>query len=273
MGDLSSQLRPSPVATLSSSKPAKPTPSQLALCAEAGNALSLHMDIRKIKFPGSIEVGKLIQVAEAKSNLKCATLELGGKSLLINFPDANRDKALPSATLFLLVNSKGCALPTRLYVHEYFADEFAAKLKTMVEARAQSLGGDPTLAITRSSPLCHYCQRNVVFSYIDAGNKEAALLIGGKPFSSEDEVVKVANDTEFELAAYVWTADINGALRLSQKLEAETISVNEASSFHPSAPMGGWKLKITDRVRDAGGNPDAPGTVDAVRAGDKSGTP
>ncbi|KAM5352588.1 hypothetical protein ACJ41O_005310 [Fusarium nematophilum] len=244
---------------------------------EAGNALSSHMDIRKISFTGSIGVGKLIQVAAAKSNLKSVTLELGGKSPLIVFPDANLEKALPAATLFLLMNGQGCALPTRLYVHESIADEFVANLKAMVEEHGKSLGGDPTLASTRSSPLYHHRQKEVVLSYFEAGSKEATLLTGGKPvgdkgcyveptifvepqpdarvlreeifgpvlvvvkFSTEDEVVEVASDTEFGLAAYVWTADISRALRLSQKLEAGTVSVNGAGGFHPSVPMGGWK--------------------------------
>ncbi|KAH7175223.1 Aldehyde/histidinol dehydrogenase [Dactylonectria macrodidyma] len=185
--------------------------------AEAGKALSLHMDIRKISFTGSIEIGKLIQTATAKSNLKNVTRKVASDRL------PRRQSG----------QSSGCALPTRLYVHESFAEEFVIKLKAMVEDRAQSPGGDPTL--------------------------EAGLLTGGKPvgdkgcdveptifmepqpdarvlreeifgpilvvikFSTENEVVKLANDTEFGLAAYVWTADISRALRLSQKLEAGII--------------------------------------------------
>ncbi|GAB1218550.1 hypothetical protein ATERTT37_007809 [Aspergillus terreus] len=245
--------------------------------AAAGNALSSHMEVRKISFTGSIGVGKLIQVAAAKSNLKSVTLELGGKSPLIVFADADLEKALPAATLFLLMNGQGCALPTRLYVHESIADEFVAKLKSMVEEHGRSLGGDPTLSSTRSSPLYHHRQKEIVLSYIEAGSREATLLTGGKPvgdkgcyfeptifveprhnarvlreeifgpvlvvvvFSTEDEVVALANDTEFGLAAYVWTADISRALRMSQKLEVGTVSVNGAGGIHPSIPMGGWK--------------------------------
>ncbi|KAF5702729.1 aldehyde dehydrogenase [Fusarium mundagurra] len=248
--------------------------------AEVGVALSSHMEIRKISFTGSIKVGKLIQVAAAQSNLKSVTLELGGKSPMIVFPDADLERALQTATMFLLMNGQGCALPTRLYVHDSIANEFIAKLKAIVEEHGRHLGGDPTLPDTRSSPLYHQRQKEVVLSYIEAGMKEATLLTGGQPigdkgcyieptifvnphpdakilreeifgpvltvvrFSTDDEVVQLANDTEFGLAAYVWTDDMSRALTLSQKLEAGTVSVNGAGGLQPSVPTGGWKRKI-----------------------------
>ncbi|KAI8674033.1 Aldedh domain-containing protein [Fusarium keratoplasticum] len=245
--------------------------------AEAGNALSSHMDIRKISFTGSIGVGKLIQIAAAKSNLKSVTLELGGKSPIIVFPDANLEAALPAATLFLLMNGQGCALPTRLYVHESIAEEFIGKVKDIVEGHAKTLGGDPTVASTYSSPLYHHRQKDVVLSYIESGKAEAKLITGGNAvgeqgcyveptifvdpapdarvlreeifgpvlvvvrFSTDDEVLKLANDTEYGLAASIWTADMKRALRFAHKLEAGSVSVNGAGGYHPSVPMGGWK--------------------------------
>ncbi|KAI8672808.1 Aldedh domain-containing protein [Fusarium sp. Ph1] len=228
--------------------------------AEAGNALSSHMDIRKISFTGSIGVGKLIQIAAAKSNLKSVTLELGGKSPIIVFPDANLEAALPAATLFLLMNGQGCALPTRLYVHESIAEEFIGKVKGMVEDHAKTLGSDPTAASTYSSPLYHHRQKDVVLSYIESGKAEAKLIAGGNAvggqgcygrnlgpvlvvvrFSTDDEVLKLANDTEYGLAASIWTADMKRALRFAHKLEAGSVSVNGAGGYHPSVPMGGWK--------------------------------
>ncbi|KAF9768878.1 hypothetical protein IL306_013772 [Fusarium sp. DS 682] len=244
---------------------------------ELGEALSSHMDIRKISFTGSIKVGKLIQVAAAQSNLKSVTLELGEKSPMIVFPDADVERALQASTIFLLMIGQGCALPTRLYVHDSIADGFITKLKVIVTAHSRHLGGDPAFPSTRSSPLYHHRQKEVVLSYIDAGRKEATLLTVGKPigdkgcyieptifvdpqpnakvlreeifgpvltvvrFSTEDEVVKLANDTEFGLAAYVWTADMRRALRLTQKLEAGTVSVSGAGGLQPNVPMGGWK--------------------------------
>ncbi|KAL2687092.1 hypothetical protein Neosp_004643 [[Neocosmospora] mangrovei] len=235
--------------------------------AEAGNALSSHMDIRKISFTGSIGVGKLIQIAAAKSNLKSVTLELGGKSPIIVFPDANLEAALPATTMFLLMNGQGCALPTRLYVHESIAEEFIGK----------TLGGDPTAASTYSSPLYHHRQKDVVLSYIESGKAEATLITGGNAlgqqgcyveptifvnpapnarvlkeeifgpvlvvvrFSIDDEVLKLANDSEYGLAASIWTADMKRALRFAHKLEVGSVSVNGAGGYHPSVPMGGWK--------------------------------
>ncbi|RSL77593.1 hypothetical protein CEP51_008941 [Fusarium floridanum] len=244
---------------------------------EAGNALSSHMDIRKISFTGSIAVGKLIQIAAAKSNLKSVTLELGGKSPIIVFPDANLEAALPAATLFLLMNGQGCALPTRLYVHESIAEEFIERVKAMVEGHAKTLGGDPVAPNTYSSPLYHHRQKDVVLSYIESGKAEATLIAGGNAvgeqgcyveptifvdpapnarvlreeifgpvlvvvrFSTDDEVLRLANDTEFGLAASIWTADMKRALRFAHKLEAGSVSVNGAGGYHPSVPMGGWK--------------------------------
>ncbi|RSL51784.1 hypothetical protein CEP54_011243 [Fusarium duplospermum] len=245
--------------------------------AEAGNALSSHMDIRKISFTGSIGVGKLILIAAAKSNLKSVTLELGGKSPIIVFPDANLEAALPAATLFLLMNGQGCALPTRLYVHESIAEEFIGKVKAMVEGHAKTLGGDPMAPSTYSSPLYHHRQKDVVLSYIESGKLEATLITSGKAvgeqgcyveptifvdpapnarvlreeifgpvlvvvrFSTDDEVLRMANDTEFGLVASIWTADMKRALRFTHKLEAGSVSVNGAGGYHPSVPMGGWK--------------------------------
>ncbi|SCO92277.1 related to aldehyde dehydrogenase [Fusarium oxysporum] len=247
---------------------------------DVGEALSSHMDIRKISFTGSIKAGKLIQVAAANSNLKSVTLELGGESPLIVFPNADLERALQPATMFLLINGQECALPTRLYVHESIADEFTAKLKNIDEEHGRNIGGDPTLPSTSSSLLYHRRQKEVVLSYIQTGIKEATLLTGGKPigakgcyvepttfvdphpdakvlreeifgpvlvivrFSTEDEVIKLANDNEFGLAAYVWTADSSRALRLSQKLEAGTVSVNGAGGLQPNVPMGGWKRRF-----------------------------
>ncbi|EWY83051.1 hypothetical protein FOYG_15127 [Fusarium oxysporum NRRL 32931] len=224
---------------------------------DVGEALSSHMDIRKISFTGSIKAGKLIQVAAANSNLKSVTLELGGESPLIVFPNADLERALQPATMFLLMNGQGCALPTRLAWPEH--------------RRGPESPEHFVVAAVSSAP-----ERSCFVVHPD-WNKEATLLTGGKPigakgcyaepttfvdphpdakilreeifgpvlvivrFSTEDEVIKLANDNEFGLAAYVWTADLSRALRLSQKLEAGAVSVNEAGGVQPNVPMGGWK--------------------------------
>lgn len=248
---------------------------------EVGEALASHMKIRKISFTGSITTGKRVQIAAAKSNLKSVTTELGGKSPQIIFPDADLERAVPAASMFLAMNGQGCALPTRLYVHEDIFDAVVAKLVPMVEAAGQGLGGDPTTTTTQGSPLYNHSQRETVRAHLESGKKEATLLTGGnvlgetgcfveptifihpKPnarvlreeifgpvlviqkFSSEEEVLKLANDTEYGLAAYAWTADTKRALRLARKLEAGNISINGAGGLSIKAPVGGWKRECS----------------------------
>ncbi|KAM0083876.1 hypothetical protein ACKRZS_003916 [Fusarium odoratissimum] len=219
---------------------------------DVDEALSSHMDISKISFTGSIKVGKLIQVAAANSNLKSATLELGGKSPLIVFPDADLERALQPATMFLLTNGQGCASPTRLYVHESIANEFIAKLKDIVEEHGRNLNWNKgTTLLTGGKPIgakgCYVEPTIFVDPHPDA--KVLREEIFGPVlvvvwFSTEDEVIRLANDNEFGLAPYVWTADLSRALRLSQKLEAGTVSVNGAGGLLPNVPRGRWMQSV-----------------------------
>lgn len=204
---------------------------------EAGHALASHMRIRKISFTGSVAVGKLVQQAAAASNLKSVTLELGGKSPVVVFPDADIDAAVCGITSFLALNGQGCALGTRVYVHRAIEDEVVAKVREVVNAHGKTLGGDPLVSGTRSSPLYNHRQRGTVLRYIKNGKEEATLLTGGSvvrdkgcyieptifvnprsnarilkeeifgpvltivTFETEDEVLNMANDSEFGLAA------------------------------------------------------------------------
>ncbi|TXB95772.1 hypothetical protein FocTR4_00016785 [Fusarium oxysporum f. sp. cubense] len=220
--------------------------------ADVDEALSSHMDISKISFTGSIKVGKLIQVAAANSNLKSATLELGGKSPLIVFPDADLERALQPATMFLLTSGQGCASPTRLYVHESIANELIAKLKDIVEEHGRNLDWNKgTTLLTGGKPIgakgCYVEPTIFVDPHPDA--KVLREEIFGPVlvvvwFSTEDEVIRLANDNEFGLAPYVWTADLSRALRLSQKLEAGTVSVNGAGGLLPNVPRGRWMQSV-----------------------------
>ncbi|RYC58834.1 hypothetical protein CHU98_g7377 [Xylaria longipes] len=245
--------------------------------AEVGHALAAHMKIRKISFTGSIPVGKRIQVAAAESNLKSVTLELGGKSPVIVFADADIAKAVAGIMTFLVMNGQGCALGTRVYVHESVADEVISKVKNLAEMHAGTLGDDPLSKTTQSSPLYHHRQREIVLSYIESGKAEATLLCGGSSvgnqgcyvqptvfvdpqpnarivqeeifgpvlvitrFETEEEVLKMANDTEFGIASSVYTKDISRVLRLSRLLEAGSVQVNGAGWPNPKIAMSGWK--------------------------------
>lgn len=251
---------------------------------EAGHALASHMRIRKISFTGSVAVGKLVQQAAAASNLKSATLELGGKSPVVVFPDADIDAAVCGITSFLALNGQGCALGTRVYVHRAIEDEVVAKVREVVNAHGKTLGGDPLVSGTRSSPLYNHRQRGTVLRYIKNGKEEATLLTGGSvvrdkgcyieptifvnprsnarilkeeifgpvltivAFETEEEVLNMANDSEFGLAASIWTKDIAWALRFSYLLEAGSVNINAAGGVNPKVPTGGWKREYLSKI-------------------------
>lgn len=248
---------------------------------EAGQALASHAKIRKISFTGSIAAGKHVQVAAAQSNLKSVTLELGGKSPVVVFADADVDSAVNGIMTFLLMNGQGCALGTRVYVHESVADDVLARIIDRAEAHAATLGGDPFSETTRSSPLYHRRQKETVLACIESGKREATLLYGGESMGDqgcyvqptvfvdpkpdarilreeifgpvlvvtrfgddEEEVLGMANDTEFGLVASVYTKDIARALRFSRRLEAGSVQINGAGWPSPRIPMTGWKRKF-----------------------------
>ncbi|KAI0974625.1 aldehyde dehydrogenase domain-containing protein [Xylaria arbuscula] len=244
---------------------------------EAGSALAAHLKIRMISFTGSIQVGKLVQQAAAKSNLKKVTLELGGKSPVIVFPDADLEKASQLSAAFLALNGQGCLLGTRMYVHEDVAQEMIARMKGIVEYMGASLGSDPLDPSTITSPLYNHRQKEVVMKFIEEGKNEATLLTGGSAvegkgcyvqptifinpsksakvlkeevfgpvltivtFKDEQEALDMANDTEYGLAAYVHTKDLGRALRFTKNLQAGMVAVNSAMAYDKTRPFGGWK--------------------------------
>lgn len=245
--------------------------------ADAGISLASHMKIRMISFTGSIQVGKLVQQAAARSNLKKVTLELGGKSPVIVFEDADLERASKMSAAFLALNGQGCLLATRMYVHEDVAQEMITRMKGIVEYMGSTLGSDPLDPSTITSPLFNHRQKDVVMKYIEEGKKEATLLTGGSSvgekgcyvqptifinpsksakilneevfgpvltivsFKDEQEVLDMANDTEYGLAAYVHTKDLGRALRFTKDLQAGMVSVNSAMAYDRTRPFGGWK--------------------------------
>jgi aldehyde dehydrogenase (NAD+) len=251
--------------------------------AEAGAALASHMKIRKISFTGSAQTGRKIQTAATQSNLKRVTLELGGKSPVLIFDDADVNNAVANSMSFVSLNGQGCILGTRIYVQRAVADEFVQKLKGAVEGFAKTLGADPFEPATMSSPLFHHRQKEVVMAFLEQGKKDAELITGGDKwgtkgcfvqptifyqpklgadittkeifgpvvvvdiFDNEEDVLQKANDTEYGLGAYLYTSNLDRALRVSLALEAGSVSVNSAMPVHATIPFGGWKGSGTGR--------------------------
>ncbi|HLO84728.1 MAG TPA: aldehyde dehydrogenase family protein [Nostocaceae cyanobacterium] len=242
----------------------------------AGAAIAHHMDIDKVAFTGSTEVGHLIMEAAAKSNLKRVTLELGGKSPNIIFADADIDAAIESAHEAIFFNQgQCCCAGSRLFVEETIYDEFVAR---SVERAKKRVVGDPFDENTNQGPQVDQEQFHKVMGYIAAGQREGAqLLYGGNrvgdrgyfiqptvfadvrdemkiaqeeifgpvmsiiKFKDIDEVIQRANNTMYGLAAAVWTQDITKALTISNNLRAGTVWVNCYDVFDAAAPFGGFK--------------------------------
>lgn len=243
-----------------------------------GEAIAKHMDIRKVSFTGSVIAGRAVKKAAAESNLKNVTLELGGKSPLVIFEDADLAKAVPSAAFSILANSgQACIASSRVYVHANIADKFMEAMKTaMVQ---MGVSGDSTVAGTRRGPQADKIQFDRVMSYLAyAKEQKLDMPIGGgregttgyfieptiianapedskvmkeeifgpvvciNTFTDEEEVLKRANDTEYGLYASVFTKDISRALRVAKMLEAGSVGVNCTSpTMAIDMPFGGFK--------------------------------
>jgi len=241
----------------------------------AGSALAHHMDVEKVAFTGSTEIGHKILQASANSNLKRVTLELGGKSAGIICADADIDKAVADAHFGLFFNQgQCCCASSRLFVHESVYDEFVAK---SVAAAQRRTVGDPFGKVDQG-PQVSQEQFDKVLGYIDSGVKEGArMLTGGQRAGSEgyyvqptvfadvtdnmtiareeifgpvmsimkfktlEEVTRRANKSEYGLAAGVWTRSIDTANTLSRNLRAGTVWINCYDVFDAATPFGGYK--------------------------------
>lgn len=242
----------------------------------AGAAIASHMDIDKVAFTGSTEVGHLVMEAAAKSNLKRVTLELGGKSPNIVFADSDMKEPVEGCHFGLFYNQgQCCCAGSRVFVEAKCYDDFVQR---SVERAKQRTVGDPLDPSTEQGPQVDNVQFDKVLGYIDAGKREGAkLAFGGKrvgsrgyfieptvfadvkddmqiareeifgpvmsiiKFDNLEDVVRRANKTMYGLAAAVWTRDIGKAHAIANRVRAGTVWVNCYDVFDPGAPFGGFK--------------------------------
>jgi aldehyde dehydrogenase (NAD+) len=248
----------------------------------AGAAIARHMDIDKVAFTGSTEVGHLIMEGAAKSNLKPVTLELGGKSPNIIFEDVDLDEAVEGAHLGLFSNQgQSCCAGSRVFVEETIYERFVEK---SIARAGKRIVGDPSDPRTELGPLVDQSQFDRVMGYIESGrNEHATLACGGDrignrgyfiqptvfadvqddmkiareeifgpvmsiiSFKNLAEVIARANHTKYGLAAGVWTCDIKKALAVANGVRAGTVWVNCYNIMDTRAPFGGFKQSGSGR--------------------------
>jgi acyl-CoA reductase-like NAD-dependent aldehyde dehydrogenase len=241
----------------------------------AGAAISAHPDVEKVAFTGSTEVGKEIVKASA-GNLKKVTLELGGKSPVLIFDDADMDKALLMASLGIFVHSgQGCVCGSRIFAQRGVYERVVEGISMM--ANTFKLGA-PSEEGCVSGPLISQKQLTRVMGFIDEGKKDGVEVVTGGyrldrkgyfvhptvltnvdpgmrlyqqeifgpvvtilPFDDEDEAVAMANDTTYGLAATAWTQNVGRAHRMLKRLHAGSVQVNCQLVFDHDVPFGGHK--------------------------------
>ncbi len=243
----------------------------------AGAALANHPDVDKIAFTGSTEVGKKI-IAAAAGNLKRVTLELGGKSPMVVFPDADLERVIPGVTRgAFFLQGQNCMAGTRLFVHQDIFDKVVEQVGAAANRFRLGPGMSPDSDL---GPLISAAQRERVMGFIDSGRKSGAELVCGgealpgrgyfvKPplFSKTNMDMKIAREEIFGpvlcaqsfgdgelkavaaeankgvygLSASVWTRDISVAHRMAALIDAGQVSINCHAAVDPAIPFGGNK--------------------------------
>ncbi|GHC29857.1 aldehyde dehydrogenase [Aidingimonas halophila] len=244
----------------------------------AGEALGRHHDVDALGFTGSTEIGKRFLIYSGESNMKPVWLECGGKSPHLIFDDCpDLDTAVDNAVAGIFTNAgQVCSAHSRLLLQEGIADRFLDAL----QARISTLvAGDPLDPATMLGPLVSQAQFDKVCEYLAIGKREATLLCGGDTrqiadgrlfvsptvftevashhrifqeeifgpvltvtrFDEESEGVTLANESQYGLAASLWTSDLGRAHRLCDAIQAGTVTVNGVDAVSPQTPFGGMK--------------------------------
>ena len=242
---------------------------------DAGAALAAHDDVDKVAFTGSTEVGKLI-VKAAAGNLKKVSLELGGKSPNVVYADADLEAAIPGAANAIFFNhGQCCNAGSRLYVQKQIFDDVVSGVSDVAKSIKVSPGTEPDAQL---GPLISDEQFEKVLGYLQSGKDAGAeAAVGGDrfgdrgyfvqptvltntspdmkvereeifgpvvcaiPFDSPDDIIAPANDTNYGLAAGVFTRDISKAHRTAKRLRAGTVWINTYHMFDAAMPFGGYK--------------------------------
>jgi phenylacetaldehyde dehydrogenase len=245
------------------------------LGAEAGAALAAHGGVDKVAFTGSTQTGRAI-LGAARGNLKRVSLELGGKSPSIVLPDADLDLAIAGVANAIFFNAgQVCVAGSRLYVHRSIHDRVTKGVAAYAKRLKLGHGLDPA---TQLGPLVSRRQADKVAAYVETARLEGAgILTGGAQvgdastfvepavivgagahsaiareevfgpvlvahaYDTLDEVVDAANDSEYGLAASLWTQNLSDAHRLSRRIRAGTVWINCHLMYDAALPIGGIK--------------------------------
>ncbi|WP_458186100.1 aldehyde dehydrogenase family protein [Haladaptatus sp. NG-WS-4] len=256
--------------------------------SEVGAAIANHEGVRKVALTGSTAAGRSV-MQDAAETITPVSLELGGKSPNIVFPDADLEKAVEGTLISIFFNQgEQCTAGSRLYLHEDIADEFLERFTAEMDRLTV---GDPLDSTTDIGPLVDFDHLESVRSYVETAKAEGAevLVGGGRPeepetdgapffeptvlvdvepdhsvareeifgpvvsvfeWSEKDEVIELANDTEFGLTSGVWTTDLETAHEMAAAIEAGTVWINTYNELFDNVPHGGYKQSGIGRELD-----------------------